>query len=193
MPKTRTFVAIESTDAIRRRAAGLVDRLRPYAPTARWVEEEGVHLTLFFLGDLGDAEVADACSRAEWAARANAPFSMRVAGVGAFPEVSRPRALWLGVTDGAEPLRRLQADLDDALADLAPRGENRSFVPHWTLARLGGKGGAISPHLVDVLSNLADYDAGETLVEEVVVLGSELRPEGPEYYTLARCPLGMTP
>lgn len=193
MAKTRTFVAIESTDAIRRRASGLVDRLRHYAPSARWVEEDGLHLTLFFLGDLGDADVADACSRVEWAARANAPFSMRVAGLGAFPEVSRPRALWLGVTDGAEPLGRLQADLDDALADLAPRGENRAFVPHWTLARLGRKGGAVSPHLIDVLSNLADYDAGEVNVDELVVLSSELRPEGPEYYPLARCPLGMSP
>lgn len=191
MAKTRTFIAIESTDTIRRRAAGLIDRLRPYAPSARWVEEENVHLTLFFLGELGDAELADVCSRAEWAARANAPFAIRVKGVGAFPDVSRPRAVWMGVTEGAEPLKRLQADLEEAVADMAPRGENRGFVPHWTLARLGRRGGGVSPHLSGALANLADYDAGEMNVDEILVMSSELRPEGPEYYPMARCPLGM--
>ena len=147
-------------------------------------------MTLLFLGDLSDAEVAEACSQADWAARANEPFSLRVRGVGAFPNPDRPRALWLGVSEGAAAVNRLQADLDEALADIAPRSENRQFVPHWTLARLGKRGGYTSPHLVDSLANLADYDAGELSVEQIVVYASELRPEGPEYYALARCPLG---
>ncbi len=190
MAKTRTFVAIQADDSLRRRAGGVSDRLRPYAKRARWVEEDNLHMTLFFLGDLGDAEVAEVCSRTEWAARANEPFSMRVAGVGAFPAIERPRALWLGVSEGDEPVRRLQSDLEEALADLAQRGENRGFVPHWTLARLG-KRENVSPHLPEVIASLADHEAGEIGVSEVVVMASELRPEGPEYYALARCGLGL--
>lgn len=191
MSKTRTFVAIESTPDLQRRAAAIAGRLQPHAGGASWVDEEDLHMTLMFLGDLGDAEIADACSRAEWAARANEPFTLRVSGVGAFPSPDRPRALWLGVSDGSEAVCRLQSDLDDGLADMATRSENRRFVPHWTLARLGKRGGSASSHLTDVLAKLADYDAGEVLVNEIVVYASELRSDGPEYYALARCPLGM--
>lgn len=192
MSKTRTFVAVDASDDLRRRAAGLITRLRPYAPQARWVDEEGLHLTMLFLGELSDPDLAETCSRVEWATRANEPFSIRVRGVGAFPDLARPRAVWLGVADGAEPLRRLQADLDDGLSDLAPRGENRDFVPHMTLARLGGRGGGgASPHFAEVLAGFADHDAGEMLVDEVTVFASELRRGGPEYQPLARCPLGI--
>lgn len=191
MGKTRTFVAIEADDLLRRRTAGLVSRLRPHLPQARWVSEENLHLTLMFLGDLSDSDVAEVCSRTEWVARANAPFTLRVAGVGAFPDAQRPRAVWLGAGEGAEAVCRLQADLDDALGDLAPRGENRSFVPHWTLARLarGGVGG--SAHLAGVLESLADYNAGELAIDQLVVYSSELYRGGPEYYPLATCSLGM--
>lgn len=190
MNKTRTFIAIPADDALRRRAGGLIDRLRPHAPRARWVEEENLHMSLFFLGDLSDAEVADVCSRTDWVARANEPFTMRVGGVGAFPDINRPRALWLGVSEGAEPVKRLQADLEEAVAELAQRSETRGYVPHWTLARLG-KRDYLSPHLGSVMASLADHEAGEMHVSEVVVMASELRPDGPEYYPLAKCPLGM--
>ena len=191
MGKTRTFVAIEADDSLRRRTAGLIARLRPHLSQARWVSEENLHLTLLFLGELSDSEVTEVCSRTEWVARANAPFALRVAGVGAFPDAQRPRAVWLGAGEGGEAVCRLQADLDDALGDLAPRGENRGFVPHWTLARLprGGAGG--SPHLAGVLGGLADYDAGELSIDQIVVYSSELYRGGPEYYPLATCPLGM--
>lgn len=189
MAKTRTFIAIDSDAGLQRRAGGVIDRLRSYAPGARWVEEENLHLTLLFLGDLSDMEVAEACRAAEWVAKANAPLSLRVQGVGAFPDPTRPRAVWLGTGEGREAVCRLQADLDDALGHLVVRPENRGFVPHWTLARLGRSGG-VSEHLVEALAGLADHDTGELSVAEIVVFASELRPNGPEYYALARCPLG---
>ena len=199
MGKTRTFVAIELEDSLCRRVAGLIDRLRPYAPSARWVEEESLHVTLLFLGELSDQEVAEACSNAEWAARANAPFSMRLAGAGAFPDLARPRALWLGISEGAEPLKRLHEDLDDSLGHMVAKRDNRPFLPHLTLARLnsrstGGRGnrGGPSPHLAEVLTGLLDYDAGSQQVDAITVFSSELRREGPEYHVLARCPLGIS-
>lgn len=207
MSTTRTFVAIELDPVILRRAIGLVERLRPYAPGAKWVEEENLHVTLQFVGELSDHEVADACSQAEWAARANPPFTMRVAGVGAFPDLARPKALWLGVSDGADQITRLHEDLDDALGHLIVKRDNRPYVPHLTLARLGGggrfggargggrggrsgSGRGSSPYLADTLAGLSDYDAGSQGVDAISVFSSELRREGPEYHLMARCPLG---
>lgn len=192
MAKTRTFIAIDSDSALQRRAGGLIDRLRSYAPGARWVVEENLHLTLLFLGDLTDTEVAEACHGAEWVAKANAPFSLRVQGVGAFPDMARPRAVWLGTGEGRDAVCRIQTDLEDAVGHLVARPEKRAFVPHWTLARLGRHEDRISEHLTETLIGLADHDAGELPVSEIVVLASELRPDGPEYYALARCRLGTT-
>lgn len=192
MAKTRTFIAIDSDPAMQRRAGGLIDRLRPYAPGARWVEEENLHLTLLFLGDLSDMEIAEACSAVEWVAKANAPFSLRVQGVGAFPDPAKPRAVWLGTGEGREAVCRIQTDLEDAVGHLVARPEKRAFVPHWTLARLGRREDRVSEHLTETLIGLADHDSGELPVGEIAVLASELRPNGPEYYPLARCQLGTS-
>ncbi len=191
MPKTRTFVAITLESTISRRAEALIERMKPHAAKARWVEEENLHLTLLFLGDLDDQEVAEACRGAEWAARANQPFHARLAGVSAIPDINRPKSLWLGVREGAEELRRLHSDLVDGLEDLMPRSENKPYVPHLTLARLGRGLQGTSQHLPEVLVGLADYDAGEMQVTEATVYASELQRHGPEYHVLARCPLGM--
>lgn len=190
MSLTRTFVAVPADDSLRRAADAVIDRLRPHAPRARWVDAEQLHLTLMFLGDLTDAEVADACSRAEWTARANQPFTLRIGGVGAFPDPTKPRAIWLGVQEGVEPLTRLQADIDDALGDLAPRGENRRFTPHWTLARLNRRDAGPGGRLIEAIAALADHPTGRLGVDCVEVIASELTRDGPEHHVMATCPLG---
>ncbi|TWT48772.1 RNA 2',3'-cyclic phosphodiesterase [Botrimarina hoheduenensis] len=188
MSKTRTFIAIETEQDQTSRALALIDRLRPLAPRARWVEEEQLHLTLLFLGDLDDREVVDACKHTEWTAAATPRFTLRLSGVGAFPDVHSPKALWLGVTEGADILHRLHDDLLADVGHLQTSRERSQFVPHLTLARLS-RGGGISPHLPATLTGLADYDAGVTRVRRLTVFASELSSAGPEYYPLAQCRL----
>lgn len=191
MSLTRTFVAVSADDALCRAAGSVIERLRPHAPRARWVDADQLHLTLLFLGDLSDAEVADACGRADWAARANQPFTISVAGVRAFPDPSKPRAVWLGVQDGVAPLERLQADVDDAVGDLASRSDRRPFTPHWTLARLNRRDTTAGGRLIDAVASVAEHPAGRLSVDCLQVIGSELTRDGPEHHVLATCPLGM--
>lgn len=187
--KTRTFVAITPSSSQTRRVAGLIERLEPLAGGARWVDPEQLHLTLLFLGDLSDQEVADVCQQAEWVARANQPFQLRLGGVGAFPHLERPRALWLGARDGQAAVQRLHDDLLDALGGYVSARDRRSFVPHVTLARMTKNRGG-SPRLTSVVAGLADYDAGATEIDEITVFSSELYAAGPEYYSLATHQLG---
>src|SRR5262249_53197787 len=113
------------------------------------------------------------------------PFPLRVSGVGAFPTPRRPKTIWAGVTDGAEQLGRLYGLLEAKLLDLGCyRKEERGYTPHLTLGR--GKaepGGHARPA---VLPKLLAWDGGRTTVDEVLVMGSELRPEGPVYTVLGR-------
>jgi 2'-5' RNA ligase len=189
--KTRTFVAIEPDEPVRRRAAAVARRLMPYSPQARWADDENFHLTLVFLGELSDRDLSSACAQVEWAARANEPFSIRLSGLGAFPDVATPRAVWIGVTEGSDELSRLQGDVEEAVLDYLPRGPKPEFRPHLTLARLARTAFAGAGQLAQVLASMGDYDAGESWIDSVTVYASELTRRGPEYTALARCPLGM--
>ncbi len=192
MSKTRTFVAVELDPTIAQRAAAVITRLKPYMPNARWVESENLHLTLLYLGELSDQELAEACSQTDWVARANHPFTVRVAGMGAFPSLSKPKTLWLGATEGGEEMTRIHSDLDEAVGHLISKGDNLPYLPHLTLARLARGPSGLSPRFAEVIASLADYDAGSMPVTHLTVFASELHRDGPEYHMLARSPLGMS-
>jgi RNA 2',3'-cyclic 3'-phosphodiesterase len=154
----------------------------------KWVEPENLHWTLQFLGDLTDVEMAEVCLRTVRTAAKHEGFTLEARGVGAFPSNQRPRTLWLGAGEGAESVVALQADIEAALSSLGFRGENRQFVPHLTLGRVG-RGADGGRMLSERLAKLADFDAGAQGVDAVTVYASELGPQGPTYHVLARAPL----
>jgi len=188
MAKTRTFVAIDVSSEVKTHALELARRLKPHAGDLRWVAPDGLHYTLAFLGDLTDQELAEVCLQVGRVAEAFAPFALQAAGTGAFPDMDRPRTLWIGVGQGGEKLSELQAQLASALAELGYRSENRRFVPHLTIGKSGRSPDA-AVQLKPRLQEFAVYDAGTTDVTQLTVFASELSREGPEYHVLARCPL----
>jgi 2'-5' RNA ligase len=142
-----------------------------------------------FLGDLTDVEMAEVCLRTVRAAAKQEAFTVAARGVGAFPNIHRPRVLWLGAGQGGDELSRLQAGIEASLNSLGFRGENRQFVPHLTLGRVASRGASGGPVLAERLAKLADFDGGLMSVDEAIVFASELGREGPEYHVLARAPL----
>jgi 2'-5' RNA ligase len=83
-------------------------------------------------------------------------FDVAVQGAGAFPPVGRPRALWLGITQGAGELSTLAAAVDRALADAGWSLDPRPFRAHLTLARADGVAGgsAIGAKLAEAAADL---------------------------------------
>src|SRR5687767_567832 len=112
MGKTRTFIGIDIGDAIRANTTALQKELAKAGPEVKWASPESMHVTLLFLGDVDDRELHAICKAVKEVAAAEAPFALRVAGVGAFPTPRRPKILWAGIADGVEPLRRLNAALE---------------------------------------------------------------------------------
>jgi 2'-5' RNA ligase len=78
----------------------------------------------------------------------------------------------------------LAAVVEDALAKVGYRPEARRFEPHLTIGRV--RSGRNVPALADLVRQHEDYDAGVTIVDEVVVFTSDLRPTGPVYDPLCR-------
>jgi 2'-5' RNA ligase len=181
----RTFLAVELSPETRGRALRLIQRLRATGARVRWVEGDNLHVTLKFLGDVESVELPEVCRRVQAAVADLTAFDLVFRGAGAFPDVSNPRTLWLGVADGEEPMAELHRRVEDALGEIGFRIENRRFKPHVTIGRVrdtrDGK-----RDLEDLLLAQADFDGGVTHVEEVVVFASYLHGDGPEYEVLGR-------
>ena len=184
----RTFVAVETSEAVRRRSGELAELLRAAGAEVKWVEPHNLHFTLAFLGDVAESHVPDVCRAVEQSAAPVAPFALAVRGAGAFPNSARPRTIWLGVGQGLPEMIALHDRIERAIAPMGFRPEGRAFEPHLTIGRVKRPTAALD-RLASLLDTHADFDAGQTRVDEVVVFASQLRPSGPVYQPLARARL----
>jgi 2'-5' RNA ligase len=102
-------------------------------PGAKWVDPGNFHLTLRFIGEIGEdiaADIDDTLSRL----RARR-FTLQIAGTGVFGGGDKPRSLWAGVERTPE-LVGLRDKIEQALIRVGLSPEPRKFAPHVTLARL---------------------------------------------------------
>lgn len=185
MARIRTFVALEVPDDVRARAANLIEKLRASDANVGWVTGDRMHLTLKFLGDVPEQELPEVCTAVRGVCEQSSAFEMRLGRAGAFPNVDRPRTIWLGVSEGAEPLEALQGEVEHALGELGFRRERRRYRGHLTLGRVRG-GGPQQEVLSDLLRRYADFQTPHMLADEVVVLASYLDRTGPTYEVLGR-------
>ncbi|MBP3959093.1 RNA 2',3'-cyclic phosphodiesterase [Gemmata sp. G18] len=188
MGRTRTFIGIDIGDAIRGSAVALQKELTKISAGVKWTAPESMHITLLFLGEVDDRELHPVCKAVKAVAAGEAPFSLRVSGVGAFPNPRRPKVLWGGVTDGAEPLQRLYTALEEEMLELGCyRTEERGYTPHLTLGRINSPEDGVA--LVAELPKRMAWQGGRVAVGEVIVYSSEMDRDGPVYTVMGRAPL----
>lgn len=184
----RTFIALPVSSQVTGSAAAIQQELSDAGGRARWVEAEHMHLTLLFLGDVDLRDVHRLGREVGEVARDFGPIGVTFKGVGAFPTVRRPRAVWVGVTDGVGELRRLHAALEGPLMAAGHyRREDREYSPHLTLGRVQGE--ADGAAMAALLPKHAGRHAGRMTAGEVQVVGSELTKRGPVYSILSSAPL----
>jgi len=149
---------------------------------ARWQNDEQLHLTLRFIGEV-DRHMAEDIAAALGALYAPA-VQARIAGVGLFERQGRPHMIWAGV-EPHEPLAALHRKVDQLLARAGVAPETRAFTPHVTLARLNRGSGPVTPFLA-LNSDLASaaFEFGHVALYE-----SELGHGGSRYHPVARYPL----
>lgn len=130
----RAFLALSLPAPGLELAAELQGELRRSGFGGRLTGSEGLHLTLHFLGGIDAGGVAGALGALAAGGLLCPPFSLTVGGVGAFPDVARPRIVWMGVRASIE-LQSLHSCLGRLLAEAGLDVESRPFRPHVTLAR----------------------------------------------------------
>lgn len=131
----RLFIAIRPPAEIRARLLSLPGNV----PGARWQDDDQLHLTLRFAGEVGPhqaQDLADALDSVRFGS-----FSIALAGLGQFERKGRVNTIWAAVQP-REPLAQLQRKVDRACVRAGLPPEERAFLPHITLARLGRDAGS---------------------------------------------------
>jgi 2'-5' RNA ligase len=190
----RLFVALDIDDSIRERITTFMEGVRNFAPDARWVKEESLHMTLKFIGEQPDEKVEQI--RQSLATVTASPCEIEFRGYGFFPTPKSARVFWIGMESGPE-LGALAAAIDEKTFAVGIPKEERKFSPHLTLAR--GSGGSGSPRrlkgdrpnrvfdpLQQKLSNLPEPNFGRMTAREFFLYRSQLSPKGSKYTKLAR-------
>ena len=193
MGDIRSFVAVDLGAPMKAQLATIQRELKAGTPpgSVRWVRPEAVHLTLKFLGNVPGARIEEIVTALRQASGSVTAFSFRVVDAGCFPNVSRPRVVWAGVEDGAGALRALQKAVEKALTPLGFEPESRPFKPHLTLGRTQRRASAADVRAIGERVRTLDVGVlGEVEVREIVLMRSDLSPEGARYTPLAHIPFG---
>jgi 2'-5' RNA ligase len=153
--RSRLFVALPLPDQVREPLAGYLARCAELAPEQRWAPVANLHLTLYFLGWVGEEAMTRLLSGL---AEVQAPaLKLELGGMGRFGTSVRPRVLWIGVAAGREPLAALATEVARACRRAEVIGDERPFNPHLTLCRV--RHGAPLPALPEPV-RLPAWEAG---------------------------------
>ncbi|MEM0361426.1 MAG: RNA 2',3'-cyclic phosphodiesterase [Sulfolobales archaeon] len=189
MPMVRLFIAVEVEDRnVFEKILNIKKRVEACSSEVglKAVEDENLHITLRFIGEVDEALVSDVIKALECVSNYR-KFLIRFKGVGAFPSVGRPRVVWLGVTEGVTQLKLIRDCVEVGLRRLGLRPEREEFTPHLTLARV--KEFRPSRCLSDFFTGFSDVDVGTSPVTKVVLKKSVLTPKGPIYSDLFKAVL----
>jgi len=175
----RLFVAIRPPEPIRDLLIDAMDD----SPDFRWQEDEQLHLTLRFVGEVDRPvanDLADTLSRIR-----SDRFELGIADVGRF-EQRNSGALWVGV-EPKEPVAALAAKVERACQSAGLEPERRAFHPHITLARWKGRR---TREVKDYLERHGGLCSDRFAVDEFILFESRLSRHGAHYEEVARYPLG---
>lgn len=190
----RIFIGIDLSDEVRAKVARLIEGVCGFAPEARWVRPESLHITLKFIGERKAEQVEEVARRLR---QIQSPtLEIRLGGTGFFPTPKAPRVFWIGIHAGSQ-LGRLAADIDAAMSELGIPREARAFSPHLTLARAGGRSGdpkwrkgdgpsSVFAVLQKRLATMGDLDFGKMAADEFILYQSQLSATGSKYTKLER-------
>jgi 2'-5' RNA ligase len=181
----RCFIAINIPEEIRAELADLqkelAGRVDIHKGDVKWVELEGMHLTLKFLGEVPDNQITAIFNVVKEVAGRHPAFDFAVKEVGSFGGRSA-RVLWVGAGLESPELLQLQQDLEEKLAEAGWPKEGRQFSGHLTLCRI--RNSKAGEKLAQLAQQYEDFDLGTVRADSITVYESQLRPEGPIYTPL---------
>jgi RNA 2',3'-cyclic 3'-phosphodiesterase len=188
MSRPRLFIGFPVSNSIRQKVDTLPGAWGSVGQSVAWSPMEELHVTVLFLGEVPTTDWMTVCKCVEGVTAETMTFDVHLHGLGAFPNLRRPRVVYAGVGVGAAEL----TGLHNAIADrLTEKGyfvrEERGYTPHLTVGRITSDENheAIAQELV----KFAEWDGGKLTVGELTIYSSEQRRGRYEYTVVGRYPL----
>ncbi|HOW34842.1 MAG TPA: RNA 2',3'-cyclic phosphodiesterase [Candidatus Omnitrophota bacterium] len=184
----RLFIAIELDPSVREAIGIIQDHLRKSGADVKWVKPDDIHLTLKFLGDTPTDIVDKIANAMQESVQSVKKFLIEITGLGAFPKISSPRIIWVGIENGRKEVKQIAASLEEKLETLGIKKEEREFSAHITVGRTR------SPQNIFALSKiLKEFKSTAPITQEVshiTLIKSTLTAQGPVYEVLRRADFG---
>ena len=188
----RTFIAVPLSDTVISQLGRVQRRLQRTCPdrSIRWVNPRTIHLTLFFVGDMPETQIAEINQVLSEIVKTFPAFTFTVENLGTFPNPRRPNIIWAGVADKDHKLADLHKAVNEGMTLIGFPAEKRKFTPHLTIGRVNRRtsrddrafiGSEVDRTSVGLL--------GTVEVSNIVFYRSILKHTGAEHFPLAKFPL----
>lgn len=184
----RLFIALTLPNTVIKELEAVQQQMRrsnsPQSRQVRWVVPKNIHLTLQFLGEVADDQVPSLVEAVEALHTHRLP-ALHLAEVGAFPSLTSPNVVWVGVAGEIDVLKQLQVAV---VAAMEPHGftPDKGFHPHLTLGRVRRETRSREKRLLGealqrvTAPNPCDWQSGPP-----VLYRSTLAPSGSVYQPLS--------
>lgn len=185
MDTIRSFVALPLPAELRQKMARLQSEIRDAGADVKWDTPDKFHITLKFLGDIESQGIPKLAETLRKSIGEMPGFDVSYEGVGGFPNIVRPRVVWIGTRPSNE-LKRLQELVEETCSTLGFPRDDRQFHAHITLGRVKGNRGVDS--LTAKLKSVT-FEPSIARCSEIHIMRSDLKPTGSVYTLLKPIPL----
>jgi 2'-5' RNA ligase len=180
--RIRCFIAIEIPRFIQERLAHIQDTLKKQISQVSWVKSDNIHMTLKFIGEVEQNQLSVIEPAIEQVTQRYPPFALKVGGIGAFPNLKRPRVIWVGVKVGGTEVSALARGINLELNQHGYPFDEGTFHSHLTLARI--KNRIDLRPFVDIFRQYNEIENASMTVNEIALVRSQLHPKGAIYTIL---------
>jgi len=186
----RTFFAMELTPDVVSKIQSACRSMDRLPGKINWVSPENMHVTMNFVGDVPDDRVKELCEIGRKTAEgmdfdhvefSNGPLAC-------VPHEGYLRMIWSEATDQSGNMEKLYEALKEPARDFGTKPDRRPFRGHVTVARI--KATRRPDEIRNAVNNLSETDFGKVRTEHLVLYSSELKKNGPVYFSLMKAKIG---
>ena len=183
MSTIRTFIAIEIDPTHKQKLTHLISTLKQSDSDVKWVNGTQMHLTLKFLGNIEETKVQEISDALTSIANSTREFTITLSNIGTFPNVKRPRVIWIGIDKGKNELKLLAGQIETELEKLGFPKETRDFKSHLTLGRVRSPKNL--QNLTKLLTEVSFQSESAIKINKLILFQSTLTPKSVIYTELS--------
>ncbi len=173
----RSFIAIKLSEDIRSVLKDIQDQLKAINCSIKWIEPKNLHLTLKFIGNI-EINKLNAVKEIMKMIPSNNTL-IQLDSIKVFPNIKKPRIIWVGVTEKTPMLINIANYLNETLSTIGIPKEEKAFTPHITIGRV--KTSKNLHELIKCMEQISIPKETKQMVTNITLFKSTLTPTGPIY------------